>query len=136
MLSLFKAAKTVRQVRILIVDDDASVRETIRDRLVCQGWEIATASDGHEALATAAKSKPDVMLLDIHMPQMDGLTTLECLRRDPNLSDIRVMMVTGSSRVSDITKAASCNIADYVTKPFNTTDLAVRVQHVLQQMKR
>jgi len=136
MLGLFKAAKAVRQVKILSVDDDTSVRETLRDRLVRQGWDVAAVCDGHQALAAAAENKPDVVLLDIHMPQMDGLTALECFRRDPDLSDVPVMMVTGSSQVSDISRAASCNVADYVTKPFNATDLVTRVEQVLRRTQR
>ena len=136
MLGLFKSTKTARKVTILVVDDDSSIRETIRDRLVARGWDVVMASDGQEALSIAAESKPDVVLLDIHMPQMDGLTALECLRDNPELSDILVVMVTSSSSVPDITRAAACNVADYVTKPFNAVELVARVQEVLQKAKR
>jgi CheY-like chemotaxis protein len=131
----FKTTRVVRPTRVLVVDDDASLRETVRDRLVYQGWDIHTACDGREALGIVTQAVPDVMLLDIYMPQMDGLTTLECLRRDPNLSDIPVMVVTSSTRVSDITRAAACNIADYVTKPFSVAELVTRVQRVLRQTR-
>jgi CheY-like chemotaxis protein len=136
MLGLFKSTKTARKVTILVVDDDPSIRETIRDRLVARGWDVVMASDGQEALSIASESKPDVVLLDIHMPQMDGLTALECLRDDPELSDILVVMVTSSNSVPDITRAAACNVADYVTKPFNAVELVARVQEVLQKAKR
>lgn len=136
MLALFRTAKTARQVKVLIVDDDASVRETIQDRLQCHGWDIMTAADGHEALTAATQNKPDLMLLDIHMPCMDGLAALECLRRDPKLSDVPVVMVTRSSQPADISKAASYNVVDYVTKPFNIGELVVRIQQVIGQMKR
>jgi DNA-binding response OmpR family regulator len=133
--NLFRTTRVVRPTRVLVVDDDASLRETVRDRLVYQGWDIRTASDGREALGFVRQTIPDVMLLDIYMPRMDGLTTLECLRRDPNLSGLPVMVVTSSSRVSDITRAAACNVADYVTKPFSVAELATRIQRVLRQMK-
>jgi len=135
MRSLFKMAKTTRPTRILVVDDDDALRETICDRLVYQGWDITTAGDGREALEIATQTRPDVMLLDIHMPSMDGLTLLECLRRDPDLSGIRVMMVTASNQVADITRAAACSVDDYVTKPFSAAELVERVQRVLHQMK-
>jgi DNA-binding response OmpR family regulator len=130
---VFKAARVVRPTRILVVDDDASLRETVQDRLACQGWDIDTACDGREALGIVTQAIPDVMLLDIYMPRMDGLTTLECLRRDPALSGIPVMVITGSTHVSDITRAAACNIADYVAKPFSVAELVTRVQRVLRE---
>ena len=136
MLALFRTAKATRQVKVLIVDDDVAVRETIQDRLRCHGWDIMTAGDGREALAMAAQNKPDVLLLDIHMPCMDGLTTLECLRRDPKLSDIPVVMVTRSSQPADISRAASYNVVDYVTKPFNIAELVSRIHQVVPQVKR
>jgi DNA-binding response OmpR family regulator len=133
--NLFKTTRVVRPTRVLVVDDDASLRETVRDRLVYQGWDIHTACDGREALGLVAQSIPDVVLLDIYMPRMDGLTTLECLRRDPTLSGLPIMMVTSSTSVSDITRAAACNIADYVTKPFSVAELVSRVQRVLRQTR-
>jgi len=136
MLALFRTAKTIRQVRVLIADDDASVRDTIRDRLQCHGWEITTAADGRQALAAASENRPDIVLLDISMPCMDGLTTLECLRRDPKLSNVPVMMITGSNRPSDISRAASYHVVDYVTKPFNIAELTARVQQIVGQIKR
>lgn len=135
-LSLFKTARTVQPVNVLVVDDDAAVREIIQDRLTALGWNVTTAADGREGLTAAARHRPHVMLLDIHMPVMDGLTALECLRRDPQLSDVSIMIVTGSNRVGDITQAAACNVADYVTKPFNAVELVGRVQQVLQRTKR
>lgn len=132
---LFKTTRAARPIRVLVVDDDPSLRETVRDRLVFQGWDIHTASDGREALGLVARTTPDVVLLDIYMPRMDGLTTLECLRRDPALSDLPVMVVTSSTSVADITRAAACNIADYVTKPFSVAELVARVQRVLRQTR-
>lgn len=135
MRSFFGTAPRTRARKILVVDDDAAVRDTIKDRLAYHGWDIMIASDGQEALALAARNKPEIILLDIHMPGMDGLIALENLRSRPDLSSVPVVMVTASNRVSDITRAASCNVVDYITKPFNAAELIARVEQVLQHVK-
>jgi DNA-binding response OmpR family regulator len=133
MLGLFRTTKALRQVKILVADDDAVVRETLKDQLVHQGWDILTACDGHEALGAAIESRPDMILMDIGMPTMDGLTALEYLRRDPGVSGTLVMMITCSDRVGDITRAASWDVVDYVTKPFSAAELAARIKRVLKR---
>jgi len=132
--SLFRPAKAIRRAKVLVADDDAVVRETVRDRLMHRGWDILTACDGREALGTTLQSRPDLVLMDIYMPNMDGLTVLECLRREPAVRDTLVMIVTSSDRVSDITRAASWNIADYVTKPFSAAELVARVDQALHRV--
>jgi CheY-like chemotaxis protein len=136
MLNSFKAPKTARQVSVLVVDDDPAVRDIIQDRLTALGWNVTTAADGREGLMAVARHRPHVLLLDLHMPVMDGLTALESLRRDPDLCDTCIVIISGSNRASDITRAAACNVADYVTKPFNAVELVGRVQRALQQVKR
>jgi len=90
-----------------------------------------TAVNGQEALDTAAADKPDLILLDNNMPVMTGLEMLERLRDDPDLQDIRVIMCTASCEPEDISAAQSCGIADYVTKPFNCTELIDKIENAL-----
>ncbi len=131
MLGLFKAAKAVRQVKILIVDDDTSVRETLRDRLVRQGWDVAAVCDGHQALPPPRRQTERV-LLDIQMPQMEDDAWR--LSESPDLRTCR-HDVTVSSQVSDISRPPP-ERSVYVTKPFNATDLVTRVEQVLRRTQR
>jgi CheY-like chemotaxis protein len=116
----------------MVVDDDPVICETIRERLGHYGWSITTAAHGAAALDLATKDKPDVILLDIRMPVMDGHTTLDRIRQDAALHDVPVIIVTASDHAGDIGRAASHGIAEYVTKPFYAADLAASVENVLR----
>ena len=81
--------------RILIVDDEADVREFVQVALEEDGYELAFAADGNEALERAAAERPDLIIMDVQMPKKDGLTALYDLRNDPKLKDIPVILLTG-----------------------------------------
>ena len=132
MLGLHKPKKKANQVKILLVDDKPDLVEIIQHRLDLYGWEVITSADGKEGLEKAAKENPDLIVLDINMPVMNGHEMLDCLRRDPDLKGIPVIMCTMSNEIEDLTKASSFNISDYFTKPFNCTELAEKIREVLE----
>lgn len=132
MTGLFKPKKKTGRVKILLVDDKRDIVEIIQYRLNLFGWEVITSSDGKEGLKMAEDEKPDLIVLDINMPIMNGHKMLDSLRANPALRDNPVIMCTISNRIEDITKASSFNISDYVTKPFNCTELAEKIREVLE----
>jgi two-component system, response regulator, stage 0 sporulation protein F len=103
--------------RLLIVDDEESVREVLSDYFVDRGYAVITASDGPGALAAFARERPDIVLLDIRMPGLDGLNVLKRLREaDP---DVAVIMVTANEDVDLARQTLSVGAFDYVAKPFD-----------------
>ena len=98
-----------------------------------EGFEVAAASDGIEAIVQAEAFHPDVMVLDIMMPRMDGLTVLGHLRKQPGTARIPVVLLSAKAESTDITIGRRAGASDYVTKPFETDDLLVRAQTVMRQ---
>jgi DNA-binding response OmpR family regulator len=133
MLGLLKKKTKTYRPRILVVDDDPNIAETIQQRLTYYGCEVITAADGEEGLTKAADEKPDLILLDINMPVMNGHDMLKRLRGQEKMRDIPVIMCTVSDEAEDITVASSFNIRDYITKPFYCGDL---VEKIMIAMKR
>lgn len=132
MLSLFKSKRKTGQARILLVDDDLTLVKIVGRRFESCGWEVISASDGREGLHKAESQSPDLIVLDTVMPVMTGHEMLERLRRNPDTKDIPVIMCTVRSDVQDIATASSYNISDYVTKPFDCTDLIERIEAALE----
>jgi DNA-binding response OmpR family regulator len=131
MLGLFKPKKKIGQARILVVDDENDIVSTIQFRLKSCGFDILTADNGQEGIETATREKPDLILLDINMPIMDGHTMLQRVRSHSELKDTPVIMLTAYSDRNDISKAAELGISDYVTKPFDFSDLMEKISKAL-----
>jgi two-component system response regulator MprA len=106
--------------------------DTIKRRLEFFDWDVTTASNGKEGLEIMANEKPDLIVLDIEMPVMNGHEMLKQLRDHPELRDIPVIMCTMSDKVKDITMASSNNIRDYLTKPFDFSDLTEKIAAALK----
>src|SRR5262245_527466 len=103
--------------RVLVVDDEAPVREVLGDYFVDRGYEVFSVRDGQEALAVFARERPDVVLLDVRMPGLDGLQVLRRLREtDPHVA---VIMVTANEDVALAREMLSIGAFDYVAKPFD-----------------
>jgi len=115
---------------ILIVDDQLSGREVIRGLLSGQGYELAFASNGEEALAQASDLMPDLILLDVMMPGMDGFEVCERLRADNHLAEVPIIMVTALDDQNSRLKGIEAGADDFVTKPFNKAELHVRVRTI------
>jgi DNA-binding response OmpR family regulator len=131
MLKLFKSKGKTARVRILLVDDEPDLVETIQCRLEANSFDVITASDGQEGLEKAAKENPDIILLDTNMPVMNGREMLEQLRKHPDTKDIPVIMCTALCEAQDIAAASVYGIADYVTKPFDCTELVEKITNAL-----
>jgi len=131
MLGLFRSKKRIARARILVVDDEPDWVSTIQCRLEWCHFEVITAGDGKEGLEKAASERPDLILLDTDMPVMNGHEMLERLRKHPDLKDIPVIMVTALYEPRDIAEASSYGVVDYVTKPFDFTELMEKIATAL-----
>ena len=116
--------------KILVVDDDASIVETVRAYLREAGYEVFTARDGNSALSEYRRQKPDLLVLDVMMPEMDGFEVVRTLRRD---SAVPVILVTARVEESDRLVGLELGADDYMTKPFSPRELVARVKAVLRR---
>ncbi len=115
---------------ILIVDDEPLGRDTLEALLVREGYDLAFAASGVEALAQVGALKPDLILLDVMMPDMDGFEVCRCLRADPNLAEIPVVMVTALDDQDSRLRGIEAGADDFITKPFDRLELRARVRTI------
>lgn len=114
--------------RILLIDDEEDIQALARLSLELEaGWEITTASSGEEGLAIAEQQPPDAILLDVMMPNLDGLGTLERLRKDPTLQQVPVIFVTAKAQASDRRRFYAAGVKGVITKPFDPLTLAGQI---------
>jgi len=118
-------------VRILVVDDDGPVRESLRRSLSFNGYDVTLAADGYEALDALAKERPDAMVLDVMMPRLDGLET--CRRVRSTGDDLPVLMLTAREMVSDRVAGLDAGADDYLPKPFALEELLARLRALLRR---
>ncbi|TIW74207.1 MAG: response regulator [Mesorhizobium sp.] len=119
--------------RILAVDDTPENLEILRMRLEANGYEVATAADGEEGLAKARELTPDLILLDIMMPKLDGISVVRMLKHDQSLRSIPVVLVTAKADTRDVVEGLDAGGDDYLTKPFEHRALLARVRSMLRQ---
>ena len=112
--------------RTLVVDDNLTNLEVLRVRLNAQGYEVVTAVDGEDALRCAREIEPDLVLLDIMMPRLDGISVLKELKRDTALAFIPVILVTAKADTRDIVNGLEAGGDDYLAKPFEQAALVDR----------
>ena len=115
---------------ILIVDDEPKIVKQARDYLESGGFRVVTAGDGKTALAVARHERPDLIVLDLNLPQMDGLDVCRALRRE---SDVPIIMLTARVDEADRLIGLELGADDYVTKPFSPRELVARVRAVLRR---
>jgi CheY-like chemotaxis protein len=113
----------LRETRILVADDDPDLRLLVRSFVARENGEVIEASTGAEALALARERRPDLVLLDLRLPGMDGHEVLRELRSDPSLSDLPVLVVSAFADQSSIDAALAAGATRYVTKPFDRKTL-------------
>ena len=111
---------------ILIIEDERSLREILGYNLTNEGFDVLTASDGHEGLRRAKSSVPDLVVLDLMLPGIDGLQVCRQLRGDPKTQNIRLLMLTAKSEEVDEIVGFNMGADDYVTKPFKLKPLIHR----------
>jgi two-component system response regulator MprA len=118
-------------MRIMVVDDDRSVRESLRRSLEFNGYEVAVANDGVEALARINQVGPDAMIVDVMMPRLDGIETTRALRAAGN--DVPILVLTARDAVSDRVDGLDAGADDYLAKPFALEELLARVRAMLRR---
>jgi adenylate cyclase len=118
--------------RILAVDDMPTNLEILRVRLEAQGYEVITAEDGEQALTKARELEPDLVLLDIMMPKLDGIAVLKQLKQDAMLRFVPVILVTAKSDIRDVVNGLDAGGDEYLTKPFEHAALTARVRSLLR----
>ena len=119
--------------KILVVDDKAELRTLLKQYLTQEGFDIVTASNGQEALFVARREKPDLILLDIMMPEMSGLEFIRSFSRE---ADTPIILVTAKLDENDKVLGLELGADDYITKPFSPRELTARVRAVLRRMEK
>jgi two-component system OmpR family response regulator len=118
-------------IRVLVVDDEASLTDLLQMALRYEGWDIKTAADGSTALATARDFRPDAVVLDIMLPDIDGLQVLQRMRADGN--DVPVLFLTAKDALDDRIAGLTAGGDDYVTKPFSLEEVVARLRGLIRR---
>jgi DNA-binding response OmpR family regulator len=116
------------QARVLIVDDEPDVVDLVRYHMVKAGFEVLIANNGHDALKIARSDRPDVILLDLMLPGIDGQEVCRLLKSDPATAETGVLMLTAKGGTNDRVKGLELGADDYVAKPFSPKELVLRVK--------
>ena len=116
---------------VLVADDDADVRELVAFRLTRAGYEVITAADGEEALELALRRRPQVCVIDVMMPKLDGFQVTERLRASDELSEVAILLLTASVEDAAVDRGLAAGADDYVKKPFSPAELVSRVAGAL-----
>ncbi len=125
-----------RPTRVLVVDDEAPIRLLCRVNLEAEGMEVLEAADGIAGVEAARAARPDVILLDVMMPGMDGWQVAEQLVEDEATSQIPLVFLTARAELRDRARGLELGGVDYITKPFNPVELASVVEQLLDRVRR
>ncbi|HZP90224.1 MAG TPA: response regulator [Actinomycetota bacterium] len=120
---------------ILVVDDDPDIARFVEVNLRSAGYEVAVAGDGEEALARASEMRPDLVLLDVMMPRIDGFEVAQRLRRNPQTANTSIIMLTAKALSTDKVLGLTAGADDYIIKPFDPIELLARVKGTLRRAK-
>jgi DNA-binding response OmpR family regulator len=119
--------------KILIVDDEPNIVMSLEFLMKREGFEVAVAIDGEEALTRMAEFEPDLVLLDVMMPKKNGYDVCQEIRANAAWNQVKVLMLTAKGRDTEIAKGLAIGADGYMTKPFSTKDLAARVRQLLDE---
>jgi two-component system, OmpR family, alkaline phosphatase synthesis response regulator PhoP len=122
--------------RVLVVDDDAPIRLLCRVNLEAEGMEVLEAADGADGLEKARSERPDVVLLDVMLPKIDGWRVAEALLEDPETGEIPIVFLTARAELRDQAHGLEIGGVDYITKPFNPVELADVIRELLDRVRR
>lgn len=117
--------------RIVVADDEVDVRELVAYRLSRSGYEVIEAQDGEQALRLALENPPDLAVLDVMMPKLDGYELTRRLRAEPSTQRVPVILLTARAQEADVSQGFEAGADDYLRKPFNPDELLARVRAVL-----
>jgi two-component system, OmpR family, response regulator RpaA len=121
--------------RVLVVDDDLSVASTIDRLLRSRGHETVVVHNGRDAIDAAKESKPDLVVLDVMMPEMDGIEACKVLRSDAKTAHLPIIFLTAKAMIDDKIEGFEAGADDYLTKPFDIQELALRVRALLRRVQ-
>jgi two-component system alkaline phosphatase synthesis response regulator PhoP len=124
---------TPRREKVVVIEDEADILEVVRYNLAREGFRVVACRDGEEGLATVRREAPDLVLLDLMLPGLDGVEVCRRLQADPVTSAIPVIMVTAKGEESDVVLGLAVGADDYVSKPFSPKELVARVKAVLRR---
>jgi DNA-binding response OmpR family regulator len=119
---------------VLIVEDDATMLRGLKDNFEFQGYHVLTAEDGEEGLNTALNAKPDIIVLDLMLPKINGYEVCRLIRKEK--LDMPIIMLTAKSEESDVVLGLNLGADDYVTKPFSIKELLARVEALLRRTRQ
>ena len=122
--------------RVLVVDDEPSIVISVEFLMKREGFEVSVARDGEEALALIGAERPDLVVLDVMMPKLNGFEVCERVRADPAFADMRILMLTAKGREAEMSKGLALGADAYMAKPFSTRDLVARVKELLKSESR
>jgi DNA-binding response OmpR family regulator len=118
--------------RVLLADDDPSLLRLISTTLGTDDFDLLQAGDGHEALEVARRERPDLILLDINMPRLNGFEVCQALKHDPETANIKVVVLSARGSVADRARGRECGADDYFVKPFSPIQLLNKVYALLE----
>ena len=123
-------------MKILVVDDDQNIRRLVSFNLSLEGHEILMARNGKEGIEIAVSSKPDIILMDIMMPIMNGYDACKWLKSDPRTKDIPLFMLSAKGQMTDLDEAFNVGADNYITKPFDVEELNKTIMFKLENLKQ
>jgi DNA-binding response OmpR family regulator len=129
-------SRTTSEGRVLIVDDESAIRLVCRLNLISSGFEALEAGDGQTALALARAEQPDLILLDIMLPGMDGWSVAKELAATPETGRIPILFLSARSDRTDETRGHELGGVGYITKPFDPNEMTDRVRHAIERVRR
>lgn len=122
--------------KILVIDDDKAINELIKVNLQLAGYSVIQAMDGTKGFALAKQELPNLILLDVMMPEVDGFTVAQRIRQNPETKNIPILMLTALSQLNDKVKGFDLGVDDYLTKPFEMDELKVRIRALLKRTRQ
>ena len=125
-----------RKQRVLVVEDNALNLELVREILDAEGYEVLEAADGAAGVAIATLERPALILMDLQLPELDGLEAVRLLRADPRLADIPILAVTAHAMKGDDEKARAAGCDGFITKPIQVREFAATIAEFLKRSKR
>ena len=120
-----------QKIRLLLVDDEPDLVQIVSIRLAAAGYEVVTASDGQQALDQVKEKHPDLVILDLMLPKLDGYKVCRLLKFDERTRSIPVLIFSARAQVEDVTLATECGADAYLTKPFEAKALLAKIQELL-----
>lgn len=122
--------------KILVIDDEQSINELIKVNLELSGYKVIQALDGIKGFALAKQELPNVIVLDVMMPEVDGFTVAQRIRQNPDTKNTPILMLTALSQIGDKVKGFDIGVDDYLVKPFEMEELKVRIRALLKRSKQ